>query len=174
MTSIKRKNMVFDKYVKCNDSHRKITFHSEYKALRNQIKQIIKDSRKSYYTKYFENNNSNLKKVWLGIKEIINIKSKNTAIPTCIIQNKITHSDPKHIANSFNNYFSTIANSILEERKYDGNKSFKDFMPKSIKNSFAFDPVDEIEILSIISQIKKTKPLVLIVSLRKYYTLSRI
>ena len=30
-------------------------------------------------------------------------------------------------------------------------------MPKSIKNSFAFDPVDEIEILSIISQIKKNK-----------------
>ena len=39
--------MVFYKYVKCNDSHRKIAFHSEYKRSRNQIKQISKEKEKS-------------------------------------------------------------------------------------------------------------------------------
>ena len=34
-----------------------------------------------HYVKIVTNNNNNLKKIWLGIKEINNIKSKNYDIP---------------------------------------------------------------------------------------------
>ena len=52
--------------------------------LKNYLNEIIKISKKSYYEKYLTNNSNNLKKIWLGIKEIINIKYKNYEVPTCI------------------------------------------------------------------------------------------
>ena len=59
--------------------------------------------------------------MWQGIREIINIKSKNQTVPSCIIQNKETCTEPQPIAEKSNNYFSTIADSILKDRKYEGN-----------------------------------------------------
>ena len=52
--SIKRKHSLFNKYIKCKDSTRKITLHNEYKALRNRITNIILDSKKYYLAIVFE------------------------------------------------------------------------------------------------------------------------
>ena len=65
---------------------------------------------------------NNLEKIWKGIKEIINIKSNNYNQPTFIIHNDKTLTDPIEIANSYNYYFTSIADKIQKERKYDGNK----------------------------------------------------
>ena len=157
IVSIKRKHSLFNKYIKCKDSTRKITLHNEYKALRNRITNIILDSKKYYYTKFFIDNNNNLRKVWQGIKEIINIKSKNTSAPNCIIQGSNSVTDPKSVAEKFNSYFSTIASTILNERKYEGSKSFQDYMPDPLPNSFAFDPTDEVEISSLLGNLNKNK-----------------
>ena len=154
INSIKRKHSIFKKYIQCKDNFRKEALHNEYKALRNRINILIQDSKKQYYTNYFSDNNKNLRKVWEGIKEIINIKSKNCAAPNCIIKGDVNISVPKDIAENFNSYFSTIASSILNERKYEGNKSFRDFLPDPIQNSFAFDPVDEAELTTIICKLK--------------------
>ena len=53
-------------------------------VLKNDLNEIIKISKKSYYEKYFINNSNNLKKIWLGIKEIFNIKYRNYEVLTCI------------------------------------------------------------------------------------------
>ena len=58
-------------------------------------------------------NINNLKKIWLGIKEIINIKSKNYEVPTCIQVDNNMIIDPKKICNSFNDYFTNKADDIL-------------------------------------------------------------
>ena len=38
------------------------------------------------YQNYFNENNTNLKRVWQGIKEIINIKAKNNSSPVCVME----------------------------------------------------------------------------------------
>ena len=90
--------------------------------LKNYLNEIIKISKKSYYEKYFTNNSNNLKKIWLGIKEITNIKSKNYEVPTCIQVDNNMLIDPQKICNSFNDYFTNIADDILNKRKYESNK----------------------------------------------------
>ena len=47
-----------------------------YKLFRNRINREIKKSKKKYYKEYFENNISNMKKTWQGIKQIINMNNK--------------------------------------------------------------------------------------------------
>ena len=70
--------------------------------------------KKSYYQKYFAENKDNLQKIWKGIKEIINIKSKNFDYPTCLQVGDINITDPTAITNYFNDYFTSIADEIMK------------------------------------------------------------
>ena len=65
------------------------------------------------------------------------------------------------ISNSFNNYFTTIADKLLTSKKYMDNKHFSDYLqhPKEGRTkSFHIKPTDQIEIESLISltNIKKS------------------
>ena len=67
--------------------------------------------------------------------------------------------DPAEISTKFNNYFSNIAENILSERKYHGNKSYSEFLTEPLHESINnnFPPTDENEICKIISQFKIDK-----------------
>ena len=54
------------------------------------------------------------------------------------------------MANKFNNFFTSIADDILKKRKFEGNKSFRDYLSNPLPNSILFFDCDEIEIQSII------------------------
>ena len=106
-----------------------------------------------------------MRKVWQGIKQIINVKSKQSDIPTSITVNNSLITNPTDISNSFNNYYSGIAENILKERKYegyqDGYGNFMTYMPPPEPNSIAFHPVDGDDVYYIINSFdekKKTGP----------------
>ena len=52
--------------------------------------------------------NNNLRKLWDGIKELVNIKPKNNASINCILVNGKTITAPMEIANNFNIYFTKL------------------------------------------------------------------
>ena len=112
---------------------------------------------KDYYNQYFTENKDNLQKVWKGIKDIINIKSKNYSQPTCIIVNNKTITDPKEIANSFNVYYTSIASDILKKRKYEGNKSHTDYLHNPLPETFVIFECDQKEIEDIINTLNPRK-----------------
>ena len=159
LIKIRGKNKLFNKYSKCKNTVLKAEIFSSYKHHRNQLVEIIKLSKKNYYQNYFTENNKNLRKVWKGIKEIINIKTKSHDLPSCLTINNSNITDPLQISNQFNSYFSTIAENILKERKFHGNKIFSDFLPDPFPNNITddFPPTDENEISDLISQLKSNK-----------------
>ena len=157
LTSISRKNKLYKKYSKTKDEHRKKQIFEEYKIIRNLVNELTRKSKKSYYQAYFTEHKDNIQKVWQGIKEISNLKSKSFNSPSCIeLDNKCT-TDPVEICNGFNNYFANIADDILKRRKYDGNGHFTDYLENPTANSFAYEPCDVAEILFEISQLVVTK-----------------
>ena len=66
-------------------------------------------------------------------------------------------SEPKAIANEFNTYFTSIADDILKNNKFDGNKSFRDYLDAPLMNSFVLYNCDEKEISTIISGLNQNK-----------------
>ena len=76
--------------------------------------QHLLESKQIYYETFFSANKNNLSKIWKGIKEIVNIKSKNFDQPTCLIDNDKNITNPNVIANSFNQYFTSIADDNLK------------------------------------------------------------
>ena len=60
-----------------------------YNLFRNRVNRELKKAKKNYYTKYFEENNNNIKKTWEGIRSIINIKSTKSTISQIKVNNKV-------------------------------------------------------------------------------------
>lgn len=75
---IKQKNKMLSKISKKKNQNSKADLLTAYKKIRNEIVEKTRQSKKIYYENYFSKYNSNSRKIWLGIKEIINIKGKKS------------------------------------------------------------------------------------------------
>ena len=154
---IDQKNNAFKKYINCKNAIRKATLKNEYMQLKYETTFLTRNAKKNFYKKYFTENKNNLQKIWKGIKEVVNIKSKNFEQPSCISNKDEAVTDPTKIANAFNGYFSTIAEDILNKRKFTGTKSFTDYLTNPLCNSFVFRECNELEIRSIITSLGVNK-----------------
>ena len=93
-----------------------------YRKFRNRVVSEQRKEKRNYFLKYFEKNKTNMKKLWTGIKSIVNVKAKNQLSQiSYLTDNGVRITDPVKIANMFNQYFvnvgSNIDKSITRTRK---------------------------------------------------------
>ena len=148
---------MFKKFAKCQDQDLKIMYQTNYKLLKNELSLMMKNSKTEFYRNYFVNHKQNLQKTWKGIKEIVNIKNKTMHYPSCINDYDKHITEPAEIAEKFNDYFASIADNILNDRKYVGNRSFNDFLKNRSNQTMALFHCDEIEVISLIKQLDPQK-----------------
>ena len=65
--------------------------------------------------------------------------------------------DPSEIANEFNDYFTNIADVILDKQKFTGDGNFKQYLDKPLPNSILITEVDDVEVSNIISELNCNK-----------------
>ena len=106
--SIRKKNKFYEKFIKTRQKY----YESMYKSYQNKLSNLIKASKKKYYTDYFHTNTRNIKNIWKGIKEIITLKPYSVNMPTRIVTDKSILTDAKCIANAFNDFFSSVGNQL--------------------------------------------------------------
>ena len=91
--------------------------HSEYKEVRNNVTELIRHRNLSFYKTFFFANSKNFRKVWQGIKSIINIKSKANNTPACIFSlNGELITDPLLFSKTFCDQYINVAQNILNKR----------------------------------------------------------
>ena len=129
----------------------------QFNKVKNEITSLTRKSKQDYYKKYFDKHSKNSKKIWNGIKEIINLKQKSSSLPTSLIDNGKFLSNQKDVANHFNSYFSDIAGNILKKRKYKGKHSFQNYLKHALPNSHMFFDCDQIEVECLISMLQTSK-----------------
>ena len=176
--SMKRRERLFNKYVRAKTKKVKDDYHKKYKDLRNQLVTLCRKSKVLYYQNFFSKNARN---TWIGIKSIINIsQSKNTKIDSLIVDRKMIN-NPKDIADNFNNYFSSIARKLQDN--LHGGHDFKTFLSNRNDKSFFITPTDKYEISDMIKSLNSNKstgphsiPTNILKNIEKYVTepLSRI
>ena len=150
--AIQRREKMYKKFIKAKDVVIKEQYHQKYKELRNEIVKLCRESKLSYYQQYFTENVKNSKKMWLGIKSIINIKNSSKTSPSSLmVDGELSH-DPKIIANAFNKYFSSIAIDLQNQIHYNG-LDFSKYLNERCNHSFFITPTDKDEILKIITDI---------------------
>jgi hypothetical protein len=84
-----------------------------YTNYRNMYNRVIRASKKLYYRDHIRNNRKDPKKLWGLLKEV------STGEPQCnkiekIAENGIHITEPIEIANKFNDFFSSVGNTISE------------------------------------------------------------
>ena len=155
----KKRNKLFNDLKNEPELAKREDIKSKLKIYRNKIKHILRDSKSSYYKKYFRNNANNMKNLWKGINEIISNRKNAKDNINCIEENNSegsTITDSKEIANKFNKYFTNIAEKILKTRKYNGNKSYDSYI-KNHNFRFQVTPTNPTEIQHIIEQMNPRK-----------------
>ena len=117
----------------------------------------MKKSKQAYYEKYFERNWNNIKNTWKGIKSLINLKTATSRVPTVLsLDNVDTITNPYDIANTFNNYFASIAETTKKSIKYS-HKHFSDYLSNESSTTIFLQPTDKEEITNIISSLNSNK-----------------
>ena len=110
---------------------------------------LTKESKKYYFTNYFQNNLNNLKSTWKGIKNLISLKALPNAAPSNIFDNGRILTEPQEIGNDFNKSFVNVVTDIQSSIRYSKNE-FHDFLPPININYFFLNSADEIEVENII------------------------
>ena len=112
------------------DAAKQIILRNDYKKLRNEITNDKRESKKSYYSSYFEKNKHKSSEIWKGINSLVNIKSSKTSIIKLLDDINNLVSDPRKISHKFNHYFSTIGPDIERKIPPVPGNSFKDYFNK--------------------------------------------
>ena len=150
LTSIRQKDKIHKEMIKANNSPNKQLKLSLYKKYRNIIVDLLKKSKESYYRKYFDDSRRNRKAVWNGINEIICSKSKaNAWEANCLLINGKAVSQPKDIAEHFDDYFTSISKE-LQKHIPPIKRSFSDYLKNPIAESFFLTPTTLEEISDLI------------------------
>ena len=96
---------------------KRCTLDNEYlhKKFRNRVVAELKASRVAYYNHYFRNHRDNMKKLWSGVRSIINIKQNNTMKVSQLMVDGSEVTDPTDIASAFNHYFVNVPQQVNKE-----------------------------------------------------------
>ena len=129
---------------------------------RNKICTLTRISKQQYYTKFFNDNLTNMKKTWEGIKSILARKSNNSKPISSIKDpddNNSISSNPNRIANILNKHFASVGPKLANKLP-SVQRNYFDFLNRSNSpdTSFAFNLVTPSEVKQEISRIPKNKP----------------
>ena len=127
-----------------------------YKRYRNMIVTLLRKSKSNYYSSYFLQTQSNVKKTWDGIRNITNVSKKKTTSPTKIIYKGVTNTSDREMAESLNYFFVNIGSSI-EAKIPKPKNSFMSYLSNPNKKSIFLEPCSPFELATIISNLKSSK-----------------
>ena len=160
LKSISKRDFYFRKFLKAKSDSCKSKFHNLFKLYRNQIISLCRRSKSNHFTRYFNSYSQNAKKIWIGIKQIISLKPpKSSDIISLKIGNSVT-SDPASVANEFNSFFTSIADTIRTKIPPEA-KHFSKYLNTPNLYSIFLSPVTPAEVSKVISSLschKSTGP----------------
>ena len=115
----------------------------------------MKKSKQNYYERFLKN----LRNIWKGIRSLIAVKHSSASNIHVLTHKGAAVTGPLHIANIFNDYFSSIAEKTKANIKFS-NKSFQDFLHHPNEQSIFITPTDahEVNIISSLNSDKSTGP----------------
>ena len=150
LRSIHKRNKLYKAYLRNRSDENK----SKYKTYRNQLTNIIRTSRKNYYSEKLNRAKSNMKSTWGIINDLIGKKRKKPLTDNFTMDNVNIKSED--IAHSFNSFFVNIGPNLANKLSKP-NESFSKFLPEPANSSVFFNPTSPNEIIELTKNLKSSK-----------------
>ena len=127
-------------------------WNHKYNILRNEVNRKIRKSKKDYHAKYFENHKNNSKKVWEGIRNIVNLKKVSSKTVQLKVDGKIIEGDIE-LATKFNEFFVNVGPNTESSIPKVPNISPTKYMSNRINTNFVIAHISNEEIIQIINSL---------------------
>ena len=147
--SSKRKEALYKNFIK------KPTQINErdYKRYRNKLNHLIRIAKKNYYSKRFSQAQNDIKSTWNTINELLGKKKSSNALPKSFLNdNNDEVSDPKLIANHFNDFFINVGPNLAKKFKQETD-DFCKFLKGSYNDSMFLYNTNREEIIKEIDKM---------------------
>lgn len=157
LRSINFKNELHYKYVNSPlNSTTRIDYKFNLDKYDKYLKSLIRTAKQTYFHKLFTSYGSDMKKTWSTINNVLGRKQKTNKFPDSFLIKDTSISDPKVIADEFNNFFINIGENLASTvgNASNSNISFKSFLKNKPSSSFSFQEVDENQVLKVIDSLK--------------------
>ena len=149
---IRKRDKLYKKFIKTKNPE----WEAKYKTCRNKINHLIRTNKRNYYSSYFENFKSNSKKIWSGIREIINKNNKSSSSQICLeVEGKLVTCQ-KQVADNFNTFYTNVALNLVNKMQ-KSTKHFSDYLPNAPTNSLFLTPITQTEVEDQISALNESK-----------------
>ena len=117
----------------------------------------IKNSKKNYYSTYFEACKSNMTKTWKGINEITSIRPNSPLkLINQINHNNILIDDPKLISNTFNDFFINVGTNTDKSIPF-AFESPTSYLKHRVNSNFTILHTSIAEVMTLILQLDDSK-----------------
>ena len=126
-----------------------------YKKTRNKVNIKLRNSKKDYYSTKIAGDRSNPKEAWKTINNLLGRQSKSTTVNELKL-NESSLTNPKDIAEGFNDYFSNIGTN-LASKIGTSNCNFKTYVEKAKSEFTAFQPVTVNLVYQLLSGLSAKK-----------------
>lgn len=148
---LKKKNKLYKKYV----SNRTPLIYAVYKSARNKYTSSIRSAKKKYFSNAFLKCSNNVKSTWKVVNQLLQKEKVTNDLPSVFQNGDDYLSNPKEIAEHFNNFFVSIGPKLAKLiPDSDGNPL--DFIHRTFPVMSSFKPIDGYEVSDIIDQLKPT------------------
>ena len=122
--------------------------------LRDNIKSNIDRNKKSYVKEYFRKHAKNSKETWSKITQILN-NNKSGCDNIYLSENGIIITDPKQVANQFNNYIVTVSEKLT--RKIGQTNKYQYYLKNPNERSMYLTEIEPDEIKTQIKNLNSKK-----------------
>ena len=161
LNQMKERDKLLKKFCKLKNKNSESarTIYNQYKIIRNKITKAKRESKVNYYKDFFDSNKQKSSLIWKGIRSLVNINNSSKKDIKLINTNGKNVSDPKVIAELFNEYFVNVGSNI-DSKINKSKKHYKDYMSKvTVNETFFLSPVFPQEIFEIIHSFDMNKSL---------------
>ena len=150
LKSMRRKEKLYKKTI----SHPTTVNKTLYSRYRNKLTTLIRAAKKKFYAEKLEHHKHNSKQTWKVLNDILG-RSNKSKLPNSFYINDILNSDPKIIANNFNDFFANLGLNLAQNIP-PTNLNFHHYLNNVVPpiNSLFFKPIDTQEIVSICNSLK--------------------
>ena len=155
LNSIKSRDKLYVKVLKTSSNSAKYkTLIDDLDAHCDILEKTKREAKKQYYKNEFENYQSDIKKTWGKINEILSRNRKDAEFPSFFLDGEKVLTTDQDIANCFNTFFCNIGPDLAKSIQGPANKSYKDYLKQNILSSFMFETVDTDLVSKYITQLK--------------------
>ena len=151
---IAKRNKLYHDYILDRSNKDK---EKNWKTVRNQTTEMIRNSEIKYYKDQITNHGNNCQSMWKTLGNILSNKKGKTLDINSIISNNIKITDKKEISKHMNSFFCSIGENLANQHTNDNTNEYENYLNTPMQQSMYMFKINNKEVRKQINDLDTKK-----------------